>query len=218
MSENKLTATTRTDRGKNSMRRLRKKGEVPAVFYGSNYESVAITVNQKELEASIAHRKGLVNLEITGQGEYEVIFREVQRDPVSEHVQHVDFLGITRGQKITSKVSVVLLGTPIGVKNSGGILEFIRRQLEIECLPKDLPEKVEIDVSELEIGDSIHVRDVVLEGITFLDQPSSTITLVAAPVVSKIDLEAEEALEGEEGEEGEEGAEEDDSAESSEEK
>ena len=204
MSENKLTAVNRTDRGKNAMRRLRKNGMIPAIFYGANYETAAIAVNHKELEASISHRKGLVNLEIEGHGEYEVIFREVQRDPMTDIVQHVDFLGITRGQKMTAKVPVVLNGTPVGVKTSGGILEFNRRQLEIECLPKDLPEKIDIDVSGLEIGDSIHVGDLNIETITILNSPKSTIALVAAPVVSKATLEEEAAeAEGEVGEEAE---------------
>ncbi len=208
MSENKLTAVSRSDRGKNAMRRLRKNGMVPAVFYGANYETMAITVKLKELEASIALRKGLVNLEIEGSGNYEVVFREVQRDPMTDAIKHIDLLGITRGQMMTAKVQVILTGTPIGVKTSGGILEFNKRYLEIECLPKDLPENITLDVSGLDIGDSIHVEDLNLEEITILDSSKSTIALVAAPVVAKTTAAGIEEAEGEEGEESDEKSEE----------
>ena len=206
MSENKLTAVSRSDRGKNAMRRLRKNGMVPAVFYGANYETMAVAVKTKELEASISHRRGLVNLEIEGQGNYEVVFREVQRDPMTDLIKHVDLLGITRGEKMTARVQVVLTGMPVGVKTSGGILEFNKRYLEIECFPKDLPENITLDVSGLDIGDSIHVEDLKLEAITILDSKKSTIALVAAPVVAKTAAVGIEG--GAEGEEGEESGEE----------
>lgn len=211
MAENSLSAVLRSERGKNEMHRLRSQGMIPAIFYGTNYENTPIAVNGKDLEQALAHRKGLVNLKIEGSGEYEVIFREIQRDPVTDKIQHVDFLGITRGVKMTSTVTVELTGEAVGVKSSGGILEFHRRHLDIECLPKDLPEKVVIDVTDIDIGDSIHVSDVEIENVTILNNPKSVIVSVAAPTISKaLEEELEEGEEeGEEGE-GEESTEESD--------
>jgi large subunit ribosomal protein L25 len=214
MAENKLIAVLRSQRGKNEMHRLRNQGLIPAVFYGANYENTLIAVKVKDLEQAVSHRKGLVNLKIEGSGEYEVIFRDIQRDPVTDKIQHVDLLGITRGVKMTSTLPIELVGEAVGVKSSGGILEFHRRLLDIECLPKDLPEKVVIDVTDVDIGDSIHVSDIEIENVTILTSPKSAIVSVAAPTIS-LALEEEEE-EGEEGEEGKEGIEEGEGEESTE--
>lgn len=206
-NDNKLKAALRSERGKNAMRRLRRKGRIPAVFYGPRYEPISISVGAKELDQALSSQKGLVNLEIADKGDYEVIFREVQRDPLTEAVYHVDLLGITRGFKITSTVQVTILGTPIGVKTEGGILEVIKRELEIECLPKNLPERIEVDVSQIDIGESIHISDVALENVTILNDPRTTIATVVAPTVTKTMIEEAEA-EGEEEEVAGEGEEE----------
>ena len=191
MAENKLNAIPRSERGKNEMHRLRVKGMIPAVFYGAHYENKPIAVNLRELEQALTRKKGLVNLSIEGTGDYEVLLREIQRDPVTDRIKHVDFMGITRGEKITATVSLVLKGEALGVKTAGGIIEINRRQLEIECLPKDLPDKIEVDVSGLEIGDSIHVEDLQVENIVFMDNPKTTILSVAAPTVLKTAKEEE---------------------------
>ncbi len=186
------------------MRRLRRTGRVPGVFYGPRYKDIPLSVNVKELERALSTKRGLVNLDIEGVGEYEVIVREVQRDPASEKIQHIDLLGITRGEKITSTVPVKLLGTPIGVKE-GGILEFVRRSLRIECLPKDLPEEVDLDVSQIAIGESIHVEDILVENVVILNNPKGAIATVIPPTVIKTEVEIaeEEAAEAEAEEEAE---------------
>ena len=199
MSGDKLKAILRSERGKNAMRRLRIQGRIPAIFYGPRFEPISISVGEKELDRALSNRKGLVNLEIEDTGEYEVIFREIQRDPITEAVYHVDLLGITRGFKITATVPVMIVGIPLGVKTSGGILEVLRRELEIECLPKHLPEKIEVDVSRIDIGESIHIRDIALENISLLHDPRTTIATVVAPTVVKAAVEAIKAVsEGEE--------------------
>lgn len=204
MVDFKLLATPRDERGKNAMRRLRRTGRVPGVFYGPRYKDIPLSVNVKELERALSTKRGLVNLDIEGVGEYEVIVREVQRDPASEKIQHIDLLGITRGEKITSTVPVKLLGTPIGVKE-GGILEFVRRSLRIECLPKDLPEEVDLDVSQIAIGESIHVEDILVENVVILNNPKGAIATVIPPTVIKTEVEIaeEEAAEAEAEEEAE---------------
>jgi large subunit ribosomal protein L25 len=185
MTENILTAAIRLEKGKNANRRLRATGFVPAIFYGANYETTHLKLKTKDLEQVLSRRRGLVNLVIEGKGEFEVIVREVQRDPASDKIQHLDLMGITRGQKMTSTVIVQLVGEPIGVKTGGGVLELHSRHLQIECLPKDLPEQIEVDVSALKVGDAVHVEDLKLENITILHSPKTTIASVAAPTVIK---------------------------------
>ena len=176
---------------------------VPAVFYGARYDSTPIAIKAKELEQALAHRKGLVNLIIEGTGEYEVVVREIQRDPTTEKIQHVDLLGITRGEKMISTVAIELVGEPVGVKENGGILEFHSRYLEIECLPKNLPEKIVVDVSEIDIGESVHVEDLKVEYVDILNAPQTTIASVATPTVVKEVIEEVEEV-AEEGEAAEE--------------
>lgn len=199
----KLIAVPRSQRGKSSARRLRAQGMVPAVFYGARYDSTPIAIKAKELEQALAHRKGLVNLIIEGTGEYEVVVREIQRDPTTEKIQHVDLLGITRGEKMISTVAIELVGEPVGVKENGGILEFHSRYLEIECLPKNLPEKIVVDVSEIDIGESVHVEDLKVEYVDILNAPQTTIASVATPTVVKEVIEEVEEV-AEEGEAAEE--------------
>ena len=198
MSKDYIKANIRQETGKNAMRRLRRQGRIPAVFYSGRHEIAVLTISEKELERAIARRKGLVNLEIEGRGNFEVIFREIQRDPVTDRLKHVDLLGITHGVKITSVVPVEIVGISMGVKTSGGILEVIRRELEVECLPKDLPEKIQVDVSQIDIGESIHAGDLELENVVILLEPQATIVTVVAPTVIKAAAEAAEAEAGEE--------------------
>jgi large subunit ribosomal protein L25 len=200
MSVNKIGATIRLPQSKREIHRLRKVGSIPGIFYGPNYENLMISLNQKELDRALSHRKSIINLAIEGKGEYEAIFREVQRNPVSEKIEHVDLLGITSGHKIHATVPVKVRGIPFGVKNSGGILEVIRRELNVECLPKDLPEEIELDVSHLNIGQSVHIEDIHWENITILHSPKSAVATVVAPTVIKAaeKVEAEEVkVEGE---------------------
>jgi large subunit ribosomal protein L25 len=179
---------------------MRKTGQIPGIFYGPNYENLLISLDVKELDRALSHRKSIINLIIEGKGEFEAIFRDVQRNPVSEKIEHVDLYGITSGHKIHATVPVKVIGIPFGVKNSGGILEVIRRELNVECLPKDLPEEVQLDVSRLNIGQSIHIEDIHLENIIILHSPKSAVATVVAPTVIKVEekvVAEEEKVEGE---------------------
>ena len=195
-------ADVRTERGKNAMRRIRITGRIPGNFYGSNYDTIAVTFDEIAFRNAISQRKSLYTLVIEGKGEFEVIIREIQRDPVSERIQHVDLLGITRGQKITATIPIKIVGIPVGVRTDGGILEVLRRQIDVEALPKNLPEYIEIDVTDVEIGESVHVRDIVLEDVEILLDEKLSIATVVPPAVLKTAAEELEEAEGE-AEEGE---------------
>jgi len=201
METEKLTANIRTVKGKNSMIRLRSQGRVPGIFYGPHYETMSIDIDAVMLKNALARRKPLYQLEITGKGDFEVIFREIQRDPVSEKVQHIDLYGITRGQKITLTIPIKIVGIPVGVRTGGGILEVVRRHVEVECLPKDLPDFIEADVTNIEVGSSIHVGDLKVENLTILLDKKATIAAVVPPTVTKtavaVTEEAAAAAEGE---------------------
>ena len=199
MEIDKIQAVVRTNRGKNAMRRLRNSGRIPANFYGPNYETIAIDIDAIKFDKALSKRKSLYNLSIAEKGEFEVIFREIQRDPVSEKIQHVDLYGITRGQKITSTVPIKVVGVPIGVRQSGGILEVIRRQIEVECLPKDIPEYIIIDVTDINVGESFHVGDIKVENVEFLLDEKMSIAAVVQPTVVKV--AASDLVEEAEGEE-----------------
>ncbi|MEJ2482723.1 MAG: 50S ribosomal protein L25, partial [Gemmatimonadota bacterium] len=118
---------------------------------------------------------------------------EIQRHPVRSEYVHVDFFEIRAGEKLNVNVPLHLVGTPIGVKN-GGVLQQVRHEIEIECLPAEIPASFEVDISGLEIGDSLHIGDIDLGGVDLLDEPERTICLVAAPRV--VEVEEEEDLEG----------------------
>lgn len=204
MEIDKIKAVVRTDRGKNAMRRLRNAGRIPANFYGQNYDTIAIDIDAIMFDNALSRRRSLYNLSIEGKGEFEVIFREIQRDPVSEKIQHVDLYGITRGQKITSTVPIKIVGVPVGVRQDGGILEIIRRQIEVECLPKDIPDYITVDVTDIKIGESLHVGGVKVENVEFLLDDKMSIAAVVQPSVTKAAAsEIDEEAEGEEGEEAE---------------
>lgn len=201
MSEAILKAALRELKGKKTARRLRREGKVPAVFYGANYEPMVLTVVAKDLKQLIARKPSLVKLLVEGRDDHEVIFREIQLDPVTDEINHVDLLGITRGTKLTVTVRVEMTGIPEGVKNEGGVLEVHRRSLDIECLPKHIPSRLEIDVSHLGLSDSVMIKHLDFPELTFLHDEEIPIATVVPPTITKV--EVEEAVEVEEEEAGE---------------
>jgi large subunit ribosomal protein L25 len=160
-----LEATARDSFGKNEARRTRREGLVPAVLYGTsggpNKEATAIAVNPKALLKIL--RSGantLISLKLAGAGDARVLVKEFQLDPVTHQLLHADFYRVAMDRAIRVMIPVVVRGEPAGVKQQGGILEFVRREIEIECLPGDIPEHVEVDVSELMLHQGVRVRDV----------------------------------------------------------
>lgn len=199
----KLTATPRVTSGKGGARKVRAAGNIPAVLYGPGEEPRSLEIAYADFMKTYHGGHGenvLVDLEY-GEGETsKVLFREVQRDPVSERVLHVDMYHVSLTKPIRVHVPVQLKGVPTGVKNSGGVLQHVMREVEVECLPMDIPERISVDVSELEIHDAVHVSDLTGEKYTLTDEPGRTVASVIPPVVSKepTAAEAAEAAEGEE--------------------
>ena len=179
-----LTGRVRPGTGKGPARQARRDGLIPGVIYGHGETPVAVAVPRREFEVAMRTAKGsnvIVGLALDGGAEQTAIIREVQRDPVSHDILHLDFHHISLTEKVTIEVNVHLTGIPEGVKNGGGVLEHIARTIEIEVLPTQIPGAIEADVSHLEIGDSIHVRDLVVPNALVLSDPDTTIATVVPP-------------------------------------
>lgn len=214
-TEAQIKAATREETGKGAARSLRRDGKVPGIVYGHGEESVAVAVDAGELMRlthTVSIENTIVDLSIAGGdgGPYKVLVREIQRHPFKQEFLHVDFFRVAMDEKIHVDVPVMLTGVPTGVKDRGGVLEHMLRDLEVYCLPGSIPEKVEIDVSHLDIGDSIHVSEIELPDVEILTDLERSIVAVLAPTVIEEpeEEEEEELLEpeliGREGEEGEE--------------
>ena len=186
----KLTAQTRTGIGRSAVNKLKQQGFVPAVVYGGKDKPIALQLNAREIATLLAHSTSdhfLVDLEIT-DGENTTnrlaLIQEVQHHALKRNVLHVDFHAVRADEMIHSEIPVEALGEPIGVKSYGGILEFAMHSVEVECLPKDLPEVISLDVSALNVGDAIHIKDLVLpEGVKARADGELTVIRVAAPKV-----------------------------------
>ncbi|MCK4856497.1 MAG: 50S ribosomal protein L25 [candidate division Zixibacteria bacterium] len=196
MEDLKLLAEVRNDAGKGVARKLRAGGTVPAILYGLDNEPKKLGISGRELGRLLqtSGENAVLDLKIGRKRPEKVLLREVQRHPVTDDIIHVDFLRIDPSKKIKMSVPIKIVGTPEGVK-AGGVMELVRRDLDISCLPAEIPAYIEVDVSELTIGDAIHVSDLSIEKMEVLTNPVRTIVTVQPPIVSK---ELEPAEEGEE--------------------
>jgi large subunit ribosomal protein L25 len=162
MAEIVVSATDRNDRGKNAARRLRRQGLVPGIVYGGKGGNIAVAVDPKALQKvlrSEAGRNAILKLDIAGKGATNAILKGWQVDPIKETFLHVDFYRIAMNVAIRVTVPIVVRGEARGVKVDGGILELITREIEVECLPGDIPERIEIDVSDLGLNGALRVSD-----------------------------------------------------------
>jgi large subunit ribosomal protein L25 len=158
-----LEATPRDTFGKNEARRTRREGQVPAVLYGDGKEATPIAVPPKALLKILHSESGqntLISLKLPGGGDTRVLVRDFQVDPITHQVLHADFYRVAMDRVIQVTIPVSVHGEPKGVKQQGGIVEFIRREIVIECLPGDIPENVDVDISELMLHQGVRVRDV----------------------------------------------------------
>jgi|SRR5690349_5866870 large subunit ribosomal protein L25 len=197
MAMQALKGARRSGIGKGVARKLRQTGSIPAVYYGRGEEPIVLTVVVKELEEVILKAEGsnvIVDLKVDGDGvgDRKALIREIQRDPVGGHILHLDLQHISLTETITVEVPVVLTGIPIGVKDGGGILEHLLREVEVECLPTDIPSRLEIDVSALNIGDSLHVSDLKADKVTIVTEGERSIAAVVPPTVLEEAKPAEE--------------------------
>jgi large subunit ribosomal protein L25 len=192
-----LEATTRDTGGKNEARRTRRRGRVPAVLYGGQGERpVPISVEPKELLKILHSESGankLILLKVPGAPDTRVLVKEFQVDPLTRQVLHVDFYRVAMDRLLQVTVPLVVKGEPKGVKQQGGILEFIRREIEVECLPADIPDHIEIDVSELVLHQGIRVRDLAT-GLRWkaVSEPELMLLHVIAPKAEEVAAPAAE--------------------------
>jgi large subunit ribosomal protein L25 len=213
MEQVSLRAETGRASGSRNARRLRRSGAVPAVVYGRGLTAVPVAVDRRDLYGALHTEAGLnavINLDVDGS-EYTTVAREIQRDPVRGEITHLDFIQISLTEAIEAEVGIEYLGEPVGVRD-GGVVEQVQTSVYIEALPMAVPSSIELDISELEIGDSLSIGDLPrLEGVTYIDDPELTLVTVIVPsmvpTAEELEAEALEALEGEELAEGEEPAE-----------
>jgi large subunit ribosomal protein L25 len=201
-----ISADVRERTGKGGARTARREGRLPGVLYGKG-ESIHLSVDRKEFIRAMqdAHGENVIfDVTLPGKAPLKSIARDVQHHPVSRGAIHVDFQHIDMSKTIHVSVTVQLAGEPEGVRNFGGILEHVARELEVSCLPANIPSHIEIDVSGMMVGDSIHVSDITPENFEILAEGSKVVAQVAAPTVEKepvaeeVEAEAVEAAEGEE--------------------
>jgi large subunit ribosomal protein L25 len=185
-----LMAEMREGIGKGMARKLRAKGLIPAVFYGPRSKSISLVIDPKELARAFQTEAGenvLIDLEIR-KGEQSdrkvVMVKDLQIDPLQRTALHTDFYEVAMDEMVTVEIPIHLVGKPEGTK-VGGILEQIRRVIQIQCLPGDIPKAMDVDVSSLKIGDSIHVQDLNVEKTKILFDTNFTIATVVPPVVEE---------------------------------
>ena len=216
MKEVVLEVTSREGVGKGFARRVRMNGNIPAIIYGPQTKPISVQVNHRQFQSAWKTAGGssaIYNLDLDGKTK-KVLIRELQRDPVTSEIVHVDFHAISMTKPIHLSVPIRLIGVPVGVKTDGGIMQTTMREFKISCLPTDIPEHIDIDVESLHIGESIHVKDIKIEKAEILDEEQRTIVVISAPTVMKSTeeeaaeaAEEEAAAEGTEAAEGAEGAE-----------
>ncbi len=193
MEQKTLSVVERKEFKKGPAKQLRKEGKIPAVIYGHT-DPVHISVDAREFgrKFKVVTENTIISLDMDGKS-VEVLVKDLQEDIVTETVEHIDFYEIEKGKALKTHVPIHLKGNSVGVKE-GGLLEQIIDQLEVECLPKDLPEEISIDISGLQMGESIHVKDLALsEGVKALVAEDRTVVVVTAPKTeTTADAEGEE--------------------------
>jgi large subunit ribosomal protein L25 len=197
MEEKTLTAATRPERRTGAARKLRREGKIPAIIYGHR-DPVAVVLDEVEFgrEFKVISESQIIQLTVEKET-YDVLIKDYQEDILTGRVQHIDFFEVEAGKSLRTHIGIHLHGTPAGVKE-GGILEQPLHEVEVECLPKDIPDAYELDVAGLDIGDSLHVSDLVgNDAVTVLTSEDSVIALVNMPRMEEPEEEEEEGLEGE---------------------
>jgi large subunit ribosomal protein L25 len=184
MASAQLSAKPRDGTGKGSARTLRAQGQIPAIIYGHGRDPQPLAIDTRELEkllSRISAESTVIELSLDGKSARTLI-REIQRHPFKRQILHVDFQELVAGEKVTVRLPIVLTGIPDGVRQDGGILDQTLRELEVEVDPANIPNHVEVDVTSLGIGDSIHVADIKLpEGVEFVGDEDASVCVVSAP-------------------------------------
>lgn len=181
-----IEAQKRDKIDKASRSALRKEGKVPAIFYSKHHEPLPVQFSERAIHPLVFTSKtSLITLNVEGHEELDCIIKDVQFDPVTEKIVHIDLLGLKKGEKIQIEVPVKLIGNAIGIKE-GGILQHTLHKVEIECLPSDIPEHLEIDVANLKLGQAIHAGDLKFDNFVLLNSPEAIIAAVTHPKVEQV--------------------------------
>jgi len=183
MSDTILATKKRSETGKAHARRIRRAGKIPAVIYGEIKEPISFEIDAHEFELMFREGHSLVTLNIDGK-EQQAVIREVQRHPVNSNFLHIDFMSVKKGHKLTMAISIDFVGSAKGSKE-GGIFSEVKNELNIEVLPKDIPDTIEINIDDLEIGDAIRVEDLKTDTFEILDDPKDLICQVEQPRVEE---------------------------------
>lgn len=209
MEKTSLIAESREDLSKGYTKELRRKSKIPAVMYGHS-KPVSLAVDEHEFNSKFRTiSENIIIKLILDKKNYDVLVKDYQEDILTGKITHLDFYEIEKGKLLKTRVPVHTEGTPAGIK-LGGLFELFLHEIEVECLPKDMPETITLDVSELDVGHSIHIRDIApQEGVKVLNPPDQVVCIVirkreeveAAPAEEEGVAEAEEAAEGKEQEE-----------------
>src|SRR5947207_7252140 len=194
-----FNATARDTTGKGAARSLRSRGQVPAIIYGHDIKPQPLSLNARDLDKLLSHIQAESTvIEVTVDGHSsKTLIREIQRHPIKRQILHVDFQALVAGEKVTVSIPIVLTGIAEGVRLEGGVLDHTLRELEIEVDPSNIPDHVELDVTNMVIGDSLHVSDIKLpEGVEILDDLETSVAVLAAPRAVIEEAPAAEAIEG----------------------
>jgi len=197
MAEAVLKVEKRELKKKSYLKQLRKDEKIPGIFYTQGKESVPIIFNNREFRQLLSQHVNLFDLDFGKGKKIPSILREIQYDPIIGSIVHIDFLGVDITEKIVVRIPLNFTGVPIGQKEQGGIIEHPTREVEITCLPKDMPTSIDVDISHLQINQSIHVRDIKLENIEIITDPEIMLVHVVPPKVEKEVVPTEGEVEGE---------------------
>jgi large subunit ribosomal protein L25 len=201
MKEITLEVSSRQNGGKGVARKLRAANRIPAIIYGKEHDPRPIDFDYENFHMKYHNLHGenaLINLVVDGQAiENKALIRDMQHDPVDGDLLHIDFQLIQMNEKIRMSIPVKLTGTSIGVKNYNGVLQWTYRDLTVHALPQDMPEHIEINIEEMNIGDAIHVGDLKYENVEFVEEESEPVVSVIAPKLAKVSTTTEGGEAGE---------------------
>jgi large subunit ribosomal protein L25 len=198
MEEILIKAETRVGKGKSAVKKIRRQGGIPAVLYGKDVESIPLTISLKDWEKlrKRLKRNTILKMELPGSvgtGTRPVMVKNIQRTVIGDSINHIDFLQVSMERKVEVEIPIYLTGEAKGLVN-GGIIEQHLRTVMAECLPSQIPEKVDIDITDLDIGDSVHVHEISIEGVKLLENPGVAIVTVIPPTAAEEKAVTEETV------------------------
>lgn len=207
MATVRLNVLRRENLGKQGAKRTRAAGRIPGVLYGEKKENLPLSVDAHDLRVALSTPSGrnvIIQVLMDGAESARAVVRDMERDPISRDILHVDLQRIAENKPVTMNIPVIVSGVSPAVKEGRGILDHTMRQLEVKCLPKDIPEHIEVDVSELDVNGAIHVSDISVPDVELLDNPERPVVEILRPTIFEEPTEPVEEVEAVEGEEGEE--------------